>query len=439
MGDAPPPARGEEAQLLSLPMCIALVMGNMIGSGVFLLPASLAPFGWNAVLAWGVTISGAMALAMVLARLTQAVPGATGPTGFVSAAFGGVAGFLIGWVYWVSIWTAVVTIAVAAISYLSSFAPALGTVPFLPALAAMALLWMATAINLRGARSAGQFQLVTLIIKLMPLVLVIIIAAALIFQGKAAPPPLPAEGFSFTQVNAAAAMTLWALLGFECASLAAAKTRNPAVTIPRATIIGAAATGLLYLFVCSAIALLLPPEIAINSPAPFAAFVEMFWSPTAGSFIALFAAISCIGALNGWVMMQGELPRTMAAQGLLPRWLEQADANGTPRQALIMSSVVASILLLMNSSKGMKPLFEFLLLLSTSATLWLYLACALAAIKLRVALPFAIFGAIYALYTLWGAGWTASGLSLALMAMGLPILWWTKRTQASTSPGSFRA
>jgi basic amino acid/polyamine antiporter, APA family len=430
----PPLNREGEQQLLSLPMCIALVMGNMIGSGVFLLPASLAPFGWNAVLAWGVTISGAMALAMVLARLTTAIPGVTGPTGFVTAAFGGLAGFLIGWVYWVSIWTAVVTIAVAAISYLSSFAPALGAVPFLPALGAIALLWMATAINLRGARSAGQFQLVTLIIKLLPLLLVIIIAIVLIIQGKATPPPLPVEGFSFTQVNAAAAMTLWALLGFECASLAAAKTRDPAVTIPRATILGTAATGLLYFFVCSAIALLLPPEIASASPAPFAAFVEMFWSPLAGSFIALFAAISCIGALNGWVMMQGELPRTMANQGLLPSWLASSDANGTPRQALIMSSIVATILLLMNSSKGMKPLFEFLLLLSTSATLWLYLACALAAIKLRVALPFAIFGAVYAVYTLWGAGWTASGLSLALMAMGLPILWWTRASGSAHQP-----
>ena len=429
MADTPPPAQeGDQRNLLSMPMCIALVMGNMIGSGVFLLPASLAPFGWNAVVAWGVTISGAMALAMVLARLTQALPGANGPTGFVSEAFGGLAGFLIGWVYWVSIWTAVVTIAVAAISYLSSFAPAVAATPYVPALAAMALLWMATAINLRGARTAGQFQFITLIIKLLPLLLVIIIAVALIAQGKATPPPLPAEGFSFSQINGAAALTLWALLGFESASLAAARVRNPAVTIPRATIIGTAATGLLYLFVSSAIALLLPQEVAVNSPAPFAAFVGLFWSPVVGSFVALFASVSCIGALNGWVMMQGELPRTMASQGLLPSWLGQSDARGTPRQALIVSTIVASILLLMNASKGMKPLFEFLLLLSTSATLWLYLACALAAIKLRVALPFATFGAIYALYTLWGAGWTASGLSLALMAMGLPLLWWTKRS-----------
>ena len=135
---------------LGLSMCIALVMGNMIGSGVFLLPASLAPFGWNGVAGWAITIAGALALAFVIARLTVAFPAASGPTGFVERAFGRVPSFMIGWAYWVSVWTANVTLAVAAVSFLSLFAPALGDHM---AISTIALIWLVTAINWQGARA----------------------------------------------------------------------------------------------------------------------------------------------------------------------------------------------------------------------------------------------------------------------------------------------
>src|SRR3546814_267761 len=133
-------------------MGVALVMGNMIGSGVFLLPASLAPFGWNAVAGWALTIAGALALAAVLARLTVALPEAGGPTGFVARAFGRIPSFMIGWAYWISVWTANVTLAVAAVSFLSIFAPALAAHM---AVATIALIWIVTAINWRGGRAAG--------------------------------------------------------------------------------------------------------------------------------------------------------------------------------------------------------------------------------------------------------------------------------------------
>ena len=308
----------EPGQKLGFFMCVALVMGNMIGSGVFLLPASLAPFGWNAVAAWAITIAGAITLAFVLARLTVALPGKAGPIGFVTEAFGPIAGFFIGWIYWVSIWTAVVTIAVAGVSYLSSFYPAIAAMPYLPAILAVGLLWTATVVNLMGARSAGTFQLVTVALKLIPILVVIAIAAALLAQGTGDIRPFPTEGLNLSSINAAVALTLWALLGFESASLAGDKVDDPIRIIPRATLVGTALTGILYLFVCSAIALMLPEDVASTTAAPFAIFVERYWAAGPAQLIALFAAISCLGALNGWVLMQGELPRTMAGQGLLP-------------------------------------------------------------------------------------------------------------------------
>jgi APA family basic amino acid/polyamine antiporter len=184
----------------------------------------------------------------------------------------------------------------------------------------------------------------------------------------------------------------------------------------------------LYLSVCSAIALMLPPAVAGASPAPFATFVETYWSAGPAALVAVFAVISCLGALNGWILIQGELARSMAARGMLPPWLACTDAKGTPVRGLLAGTIIASLFALMNASRTMQGLFEFLLLLSTSASLWLYLACALAAVRLRVAVPWAVAGAVYALWTLWGAGTAASALSLVLMLAGLPIYAWARRS-----------
>lgn len=112
---------------------------------------------------------------------------------------------------------------------------------------------------------------------------------------------------------------------------------------------------------------------------------------------------------------------------MLPRWFAVTDGSGTPRRALLVSSVIATLCLLFNASKSMQGIYEFVLLLSTSAALWLYLACALAAFKMKVVRGFALVGAGYALWTLWGAGIEASGWSLVLMAAGIPLYLWARR------------
>jgi basic amino acid/polyamine antiporter, APA family len=412
-------------------MATALVMGVMIGAGVFLLPAQLAPFGWNGVVAWILSISGALTLAWVIAKLTQALPSASGPTGFVSAAFGPVAGFLIGWSYWVAVWVTVVTLAVAAVSNLSIFAPALASVPLLPAILAVMLVWIVTLINLRGARAAGAFQIITMAIKLVPLLVVICILALLFgSKGPAVLTPIPAQGLSFTSITAAATLTLWALTGFESASIAAARVERPEVNIPRATMIGTALTGLLYLIVCSGMALTLPVDMIATSHAPFASYVEHYWAREPALFMAIFATVSAIGAMNGNILMQGELPLAMAREGVLPRWFGVTLRSGTPARALLLSSAIASVFVLFNASKSMADLFVFLGTLATSAVLWLYLGCALAALRLRVAVPVATVSLIYSLWALWGAGITVSLLSLVLMLSGLPFYWYARLEQA---------
>ncbi|WP_255416945.1 APC family permease [Erythrobacter sp. HKB08] len=434
MSDTSAPAKGS-GRKLGLYAAIALVMGNMIGSGVFLLPASLAPFGWNAVLGWIVTTAGTLVLAWVLAALTKGRPLAADPAGFVTEAFGRLPAFLVSWVYWVSVWTAVASIAVAGVSYLSMFIPAIGETAMAPALSAIALVWAMTLINLRGVHAAGRFQIVTVLLKLLPLIAIIVIAALVLGSGSGEIRPFEMREINGVDLRGAAALTLFALLGFECASLAAARVENPQVNIPRATMWGTALTGLVYLLVCSAVALMLPEALVAASPAPLATFIETYWNPEAAALVSLFAIVSCVGAINGWVLMQGEMPRNMADRRMLPAWWGRTDDGGTPRRALIASSLVATACLLLNSSRSMQGIYEFMLLLSTSSALWLYLACTLAAWRMRVARGFALVGALYALWTLWGAGLEASGWSLVLMVAGLP-LWWLARREDARGPAS---
>jgi APA family basic amino acid/polyamine antiporter len=404
----------------------------MIGAGVFLLPASLAPFGWNAVIGWCATIAGALVLAYILSHLTKSQPQAIDANGFVEAAFGEVPAFLIGWAYLVSIWAAVVALAVAAVSYLSNLVPLIETAPMLRTGCILALLWGITLINLRGVQAAGNFQIVTTILKIMPLIMVMILAFWRLADGSATVTPYKPADINASAIGGAAALTLFALLGFECASLAAARVEKPEINVPRATMWGTALTGVLYLVVCSAVSLMLPAAEAASSPAPLATFVERYWSSGPATVLIGFAVISCVGALNGWVLLQGELPRSMAAHGILPSWFAVSDARGTPVRTILLSSAVASVFVLLNASRTMHGLFEFLLLLSTSSSLWLYLACALAALRLKVVPTIAVIGAAYALWTLWGAGVEASSWSVVLMIAGLPLYWIARRARATS-------
>jgi basic amino acid/polyamine antiporter, APA family len=417
-------------------MATALVVGSMVGSGVFLLPAQLAPFGWNSVAAWAITITGALMLAVVISRLTRALPSVGGPIGIVGDTFGPFAATLIGWSTWVSYWTAVATLAIAATSYLSVFVPALATSRTLAAAANVGLIGLITLLNLRGARAAGGFQLITTLLKLMPLVAVIIILAALGAEGSIPIAPFPTEGLSFAAITTASTLTLWALVGFEACGLASDKIDRPEINVGRATIIGTALTGLIYIIVCSGILLTLPKDTLAASNAPFALFIETYWSRDAALAVAAFAAISAIGAMNGFVLIQGEIPLTMARSGLLPAWFGKTNAIGTPIRMQIISSLFACALVLFNSSKSLGSLFAFMALLSTSATLWLYLALSVSALRLGIAKALALLGGVYALWTLWGAGLDASGLSLVLMLTAVPVYLWVRANPSRPAPSS---
>src|SRR6202451_1697957 len=162
-------------QLLGFWMCVALVVGNSIGSGVFLLPASLAPFGLNSAIAWGFTACGAILLAIVFAQLSRAFPQAGGPYAYVKLAFGPFTAFIVAWGYWISIWVGNAAIATGAVSYLSPLMPWSATVPGASAAVTLLFLWLLTCVNCYGIKASGWVQSFTTVLKVLPLVAISIL------------------------------------------------------------------------------------------------------------------------------------------------------------------------------------------------------------------------------------------------------------------------
>lgn len=421
------------ARPLGLMMTTALVVGNMIGSGVYMLPASLAPYGWNVIPAWGITIAGSLAIAAVFAGLCS-YPHAGGPYVYVRAAFGTHVAFYIAWAYWISLFVGNGAIAVAAISYLSAFIPALATNALLSTGITVLLVWTMTAINISGTRNAGWVQLIATVLKILPLVAVVIIAAMAAPQGALSLPDPHRPDIGFAAISTAGALTLWAFLGLESATVPASKVVDPQRMIPLATLGGTALTGLIYLFACTAVILLLAPDAAARSAAPFADVIGRYWGSNAAHVVAAFAMISAMGALNGWVLLQGEMPAAMAIGGVFPRALGKLAANGVPVRAHILSSCLVTAVLALNASKTTVNLFTFVALLATTASLVMYVFVAAAAIRLGgVKRWIAILAMIYAFWALYGAGLEANIWGAVLIAAGVPV-WWLMRRASLAVP-----
>jgi basic amino acid/polyamine antiporter, APA family len=426
--------------LIGFWMCVALVVGNSIGSGVFLLPASLAPFGLNSVVAWGFTASGAIALAIVFARLSRAFPQAGGPYAYVHIAFGPLIAFVVAWGYWISIWVGNVSIATAAVSYLSPLLPWIAEKPGASAGVTLLLLWLLTFVNWYGIKASGWVQGVTTVLKILPLLAVGALGLMSLRSSSAVTSlniPLSVSG-----VTAAATLTLWALLGLESATIPADKVASPGRTIPIATLLGTVITALICAVACTTVLLLVPPATLAQSNAPFVDLAAQFWGIGAAKLVAVFAAISAFGALNGWILLQGELPRAMALRGEFPRVFARESVHNTPGFGLCFGSALATLLILANYQKSMVSVFTFMILLSTTACLVLYALCSLALLRLqwtkelgaarRGSVPLAVVGILASAYSLWaivGAGAEAVLWGAALLLLGVPLYYWFRSSR----------
>jgi len=430
---------GNPARKIGLSIAVALVVGNMVGSGVFLLPASLAPFGGISILGWLFTTAGAITVALTLARLGRMMPAVGGPYAYTRRGLGSLPAFLVAWGYWISIWSGNAAISVGFVGYLAAFFPVLAQDPALGALTALAAIWALTAINAWGVREAGLLQLLTTVLKLLPLLA--LGTAGLLFLEPGHFRPFNASGGpAFNAVTATAALTLWAFLGLESATIPADAVERPERTIPRATVLGTLLAGLIYILATVGVMGVLPATELAESTAPFADAGSRIWGSRAGSLIAAGAVVSAFGALNGWILLQGQWPRAAASDGLFPGFFGTLSRRGTPVTGLVLSSLLATGLMALNYTASLVDQFTFIILLATLSTLIPYAFSALSEMIISVREPEAFDGrrlagasgiAVLALaYSIWaivGTGWRTVGWGGLLMLSGLPLYWWQVR------------
>jgi len=398
-------------------MTTALVVGTIIGGAIFMLPVSLAPLGRNSVLSWVFSGGGAICIAFALSQFSRF--GGEGIQANIEREFGPTVAFLVAWSFCVSNWVAEASVAITAGSTLSFIGG--GSEIVIPV--AIGSVILLTAINAIGVRASGGLSIVTVAIKVLPLLAVIWL---LVERGVAgghyeplAPAPINVANFA-----TATALTFFALTGFENATAPVCKVRNAERTIPLALLGGTAFVVLLYFAAGTGIQMLLPANVVAASPAPFADAIMSHWGRAAATFAALAITVSAIGCLNCLILGTGELGYAMALRGDLPKIMARTRGLNTPFVSQAVGSVLTILLIFANASRATANLYTFVILLSTAAVIVVYFVGALAAWKLtrkpgaRAVIAIALLFSVYALY---GAGAEADFWCLVLLAAGLAI------------------
>ena len=363
----------------------ALIIGSIIGVGIFNLPTSLAFYGPISLVSMGLTTIGALALAVLFGSLSRRLPADGGPYAYARVAYGNSIGFANAWSYWITAWAGNAAIAVGWVLYVEHFInkshDKLGSI-----LLVLAGLWVSAAINLSGVKNMGLIQVVTTILKFFALGFMATVGLFFIKSANYHPFNVSAES-TVAAIGGGMAIALFSYLGVETASVAAGKVRNPGRNIPRATILGTVATAVVYMLSLTAVFGIIPSFELQNSTEPFSAAANVIFGGTwAGDVMAVLVIVSGIGALNGWTMICAEMPLAAAKDGLFPARFERVSKAGVPAFGIIASTVLASVAMAVNYiGSGGADAFTTLVLMSGITAAIPYAFSALAQIKWRLA------------------------------------------------------
>ena len=355
--------RTETDARLGLPATVALVVGGIVGTGIFTVPAAIAAYGWLSVPAFAIVSAGSLAIALSFAGLVRRTDRSGGPYAYAADAFGGFAGFLAAWTYWIQGWTGHATIAVAGAGYAAALFGIEETRATTSGLA-MIVLWLPVLNNLVGTRSVGAVAVTTTVLKIGALAIVAIVGLVLFDAGNVG--SAEAKGGDVARaLPAACALLLFSFLGMEGAAVATNRVRDPARNVPRAIVGGVAGVAVLYLAGTLAVQGAVPQDVLTQSSAPFAdAAAELFGGEWAAKAISAVAVISALGSLNGWNMVNAEMVAGAARDDLFPHALGRR-TRGLPVVALLLNSTLATILIAVNATGDALDLFTTLALLST--------------------------------------------------------------------------
>jgi basic amino acid/polyamine antiporter, APA family len=423
-----------KARALGLTSATGLVIGSIIGTGVFAMPAVLASAGTSSLLTLGVIAVGATLLAVLFGQLTRRVPNSDGGLyAYARHEFGDFAGYLTGWCYWIQAWAGNAAIVSAWVFYVDAL---FGWHPSGMGNWGIALigLWVPAIVNLAGVRKMAWFQNVTVVLKFLPLLFVGVVGW--FFVSAANFGPFNASGGSlYGAIGIAAGVALFSFIGVEVAAITAKRVRNPRRNVGRASVLGTVACAFVYIAVTAAIMGLVPHHALVNNTAPFVtAFGTIFTHGVwAGKLVAALAVISGIGALNGWTLVTTEVSRAAAQDGLFPKAFAWTDRNQSAWFGILMAALLPSALMLWSytTATGLKVFTDLVdLTVVTVAIPYLFSACAqltyLVSKRRRVQgwllardLSIAGAGALFSMWVTFAAGWAAVYQALIVVLAGV--------------------
>lgn len=415
-------------------MLTALVAGNMMGSGVFLLPANLAQIGSVSIYGWIVTVIGSIALALVFSRMGLINPKAGGPYAYAREGFGDYLGFQTVYVYWLGNWVGNVAVAIAGIGYLSYFFPVLNQ-PLYVCFSAIAAVWIFTIINFFGPRFLGRVQTTTTCFMFIP-----VLGTALLgwfwFKPELLTHSFNVSGHSdFQAISHSASLTLWAFIGVESASVSAGVVRNPHRNIPLATMIGTLIAAIAYVLSSTAVMGIVPNKMLAHSSAPFSVAAALALGKTAGDVTSACAVLACLGSLGGWMLLVGQSAKAAADDKLFPHLFSKMNKRNVPVWGLVITATLMSLILLTTISPQLNQQFEFVALVAVLLTLlpYLYSSVAMVIIGYRARLPIkeyrldmiiAIVATIYSFWAISGVRSKVVLYSLLIMLLSIPFYAW---------------
>ncbi|MGQ3040286.1 MAG: amino acid permease [Brevundimonas sp.] len=368
-----------DRQKLGWGLASLVVAGNMIGSGLYLLPVSLASTGSSSLIGWLVAAVGAATLALVFGALGRLAPGADGLSGFAERGLGRFAGFHVSLAFWMACLVGNVAVAVAATGYLGFFWPILKD-PVAATLCNLGLIWIATAAYIVGARTASWLAAVALVVGLIPVVIAVAAGASAFDPALFAASWSPSGEPLLKTVPASLAIIFWAYLGVESAAALSHRVRHPATDVRRASVAGALLATVVYVAATVAVFGVIPVAQLADSTSPYADLAGRVFGASIAGIVAICAITKTLGTIGGWTMMGGETARAAAVQGFLPSGF--GSPTKTPIVTPLLGAAFMSVIAVLSGQPTLGGQFGILVGVTSVLTLTIYAICALSLFRL---------------------------------------------------------
>ena len=365
---------------MSLGQATMLVAGNMIGTGVFLLPVNLAQVGSIAIFGWVVATVGVAALGLVFAKLGQLDPQPGGPYAYARDFLGPYAGFQTNYIYWFGNWIGNIAIAVAGVGYLAELIPGISSPPG-SVVATLAVIWLFTFANILGPRVVGALQSWTVAIGLIP-ILGIALFGWFWFDSANFTAGWNVSGESnLHAISRAASMALWAYMGIESAAVSAGVIENPSRNVPLATLMGLGLAAVVYLLSSTVLMGILPNDVLRASSAPFAEAARLALGTAGAIVISVCAVLKSFGTLGGWMLLVSQSGKAAADDGMFPRIFARLNGNGVPGAGLVIVAVLMTIVLFATISPTLAGQFNNMVDLAVMLIIVPYVYAAVSVVK----------------------------------------------------------